>query len=91
MSPGPVAPQLFGGADDRLLELLLVVGLASPSADVHAVAQRPVAHVDRIRAARHFDHRRGCAVVPKCRAKRSASSVADVMITLRSGALAAAA
>ena len=35
MSPGPLAPQVLGGVDDRLLEVLLVVGLAI------AVGRRP--------------------------------------------------
>ena len=76
-----LAPQVLGRGDDRLLELLLVVGLLARRS-----LQRPVADLDRIRAARDLDHRRRRSPsVPKCRAKRSASSVADVTITLRSG------
>jgi hypothetical protein len=45
------APQVFGGGDDRVLELLFVVGF------VVTARERPVAKFDRIRAARHFDHR----------------------------------
>ena len=48
-------------------------------------SNRPVAHLDRIQPARHFDHRRGLSSLPKCRAKRSASIVAEVTITFRSG------
>ena len=49
---GPLAPQLLGRVDDRLLERLLVVGLLVAAGD------RAVADVDRIQAPRHLDHRR---------------------------------
>ena len=58
--------------------VVLVVGLVARR------AERPVAHLDRIRAARDLDHRRRRRP-PKCAAKRSASIVAEVTISFRSG------
>ena len=78
------APQVLGGVDDRLLELLLVVGLASPSPRRVAAAgseHRPDTCGPTPRSPAPARRRS-----PKCRAKRSASSVADVTMTLRSGA-----
>ena len=47
------APQVFGGGDDRILELFFVVGL------VVARSERPVANLDRKHATGHLDHGRG--------------------------------
>ena len=81
---GTFAPQVLGGRHDRVLERFLVVGIAG--ADVIGAAERPVAHLDRIQCVRRLrSPARACRRVPKWRAKRSASIVADVMISLSSG------
>ena len=85
MSPGPLAPQVLGRVDDRVLELLLVVGLARVAASVVAAAAGSAPRPDTCGPTLRSPAP-ACPPVPKCRAKRSASSVADVMITLRSGA-----
>ena len=64
---GAFAPEVLRRADDRLLEFLLVVGLlvGARRADVAAARQRPVAHLDRIRAPGHLDHGRRLAAGPE--------------------------
>jgi hypothetical protein len=74
-SPGPIAVQLVAGIDDGIVEVALVLALCLLGLD------RAVAHFDRIQAARNLDHRRIVEVLEK----RSASIVAEVMITFRSG------
>jgi len=49
---GTFAPQVLGRGDDRLFELLLVVGLIGRPA-----SERAIAHFDRVVAARDLEHR----------------------------------
>jgi hypothetical protein len=76
MSPGPVARQLVDGVEQRSLQVVVAFVLV-------LAHRRAVDHLDGIGAARDADHGRG--LPPKWRLKRSASIVADVTITLRSG------
>ena len=62
MSPGPCAPEILGGIDDRVLELLLVVGLLA------ARPERAVANVDREHPPGDLDR-----PAPARRARRSAA------------------
>ena len=55
---GALAPQVGGRVDDRLLDVLLVVGRLV----VRVAARRAVAHLDRVEPSRHLDHRRGRAL-----------------------------
>ena len=66
---GPFAPQVLGGAHDRLLEILLVVGRAFALGRDHRLVagERPVADVHREHASRHLDHRGRLAVVREMR------------------------
>jgi hypothetical protein len=73
-----------GGIDNGVVEIALVVLLVD-------ILDRPVTHLDRVEPAGDFDHRRFFPLTVKCVEKRSASMVAEVMMSLRSGRLAATA